>query len=199
MKKYLLLVFILSATILHSQNIAVTEDGRKVLLKSDGTYEFVLGSSTAKSKLKGVVTYYFNSNYGFKPDVGAEVLIRKTNKSDETRLIIHNFYIATNYRKVVSNSKITNIKDEYSENKLIELGADTDEGYKKICSLATQHVFKYKLIDKEAIKLSVNGNGTFETELEPGYYEVIVISKNRTSLNSVEVLGKVMNLSLIHI
>src|SRR5690606_22897933 len=97
MKKLLILILFIPFTFI-AQEIATTEDGRRVFLKADGTYEFLKNSSgdeinkKLNGEIKGVVTYFFNDNYGNKPDIGSEVMIRKTNEEDSTRFMLSNFY-----------------------------------------------------------------------------------------------------------
>ena len=90
-------------------------------------------SVNAKAEVKGVVTYYFNKNYGDKPDVGAIVYLRKTDTTNQKRSIFYTYNIV----KVCKNSK-----NEFCVKQLKQLNADTKEGFDKIDSEAAQEKIK---------------------------------------------------------
>ena len=44
-----------------------------------------IGCKKPDGKLSGVVTYYFNENYGDKTDIGAQIYINSCTKNDTTK------------------------------------------------------------------------------------------------------------------
>lgn len=57
--------------------------------------------SVVKGSIFGVVTYYFNKNYGDKPDVGAEVYIAVSTKIPDFNLaVVDSFYYASIYKNI---------------------------------------------------------------------------------------------------
>lgn len=195
--KLLLFILLLAPGFLLAQEIATTEDGRRVFLKADGTYEFIKDSDgrnfekNLKGEIKGVVTFFFNDNYGNKPDIGSDVIIRPTSEEDTTRFIVNQYILAKLALSILEGNKtLGQPLDEKYEKKLKELGIQTPEDFEKFSEKVLQHVTKSQY-SQETYKTTVDGNGNFQQEVEPGKYEVIVISKNRTSATLLEVGGKI--------
>ncbi len=56
-------------------------------------------------KLSGVVTYYFNANYGDKPDVGAKIYIANRNDVDSSKVTAIEKYIAAKiYMRIIEQN-----------------------------------------------------------------------------------------------
>lgn len=192
MKKLFLLIML--PNILLSQEIAVTESGKKVFLKKDGTYEFIVNSESSshqKGKVKGVVTYFFNNNYGNKPDIGSQVFIRETTDNDSLKLLISNFNMAKTCRTLV-NLKRADEAEGFAEKTLKELNINSESDFENLSKKVYSHLLKVR-INKDTKTLTVDANGSFEVDLDIGNYEIIVVSKNRNSINSAEIMGKVLN------
>jgi hypothetical protein len=56
---------------------------KKLLLIVSVLMPFLTFAQNEKGELRGVITYFFNDNYGNKPDVGAKVIIQKINLPTE--------------------------------------------------------------------------------------------------------------------
>ncbi len=193
--KNIILFLIIAPSFVFGQEIATTEDGRKVFLKADGTYEFVKGSigdgeTNQRGEVRGVVTYFFNDNFGNKPDIGAKVMIRRTNEEDSTRHAISRYYRAKSGLYLREGNKKLGKKDKWVEDQLKELGVDNQEDFDKISEIAANHLLVTKY-DKETIQLTVDASGNFKKDLNPGKYEIIVISKNRSDATLAEAMGKI--------
>jgi len=196
MKKLLVLLLLFTSSI-YAQEIATTENGKKVFLKKDRTYEFLKNSTAEKTKgeVKGMVTYFFNDNYGYKPDIGSEVIIHKVNKDSlhdvinefqdvKSAIRLKKFYEKTGHKGKYYDDIVTSVLKKHNINE--------DKDYNEFCKNVISHVLLSEY-SNGVIKLSVDGNGVFESELEDGFYEIIVKSKNRSSLNTAEGLNKVLN------
>ena len=70
------------------------------------------------------------------------------------------------------------------------MGVDNQEDFDKISEIAANHLLVTKY-DKETIQLTVDASGNFNKELNPGKYEIIVISKNRSDATLAEAMGKI--------
>src|SRR5690554_5518614 len=89
MRKIVLLCFLIIGISSYSQILATTEDGKRVILNENKTWDYLKGEqySTKNCVLRGVVTYYFNSNYGNKPDIGATIIIKKIDNEEEQSIL----------------------------------------------------------------------------------------------------------------
>ncbi len=181
-----------------SQSLAFTENGTKIFLSENGTYQFlkILSSINKKKNLKGMVkgkvSFYDDQKDGVKPDIGSKILIRKTNNNDSRNFIISEYNKAKYYKKLIKSNAITDDKYKSIEGKLEELDANSDNGFDELCSNAIKHVLKSRRYGTSSI-LTVDKNGDFEAYLDQGTYEVIAISKNKTFLTEAEVLGQITN------
>lgn len=141
------------------------------------------------STMKGVVTYYFNRNYGYKPDVGAKVyIIADKDLGNIDTLSINNFIRAQLLRTTIS------LSDEKGKrqwlNELAEINAETEEKFKNLdekCHTAVMSIQN----NAKTIELSVDGNGSFSKLLKPNDYTVLIISNNRKSISLTELMGKI--------
>lgn len=150
----------------------------------------VIATPPAKAELKGVVTYYFNKNFGDKPDVGARIYLRKTDTSNGKRSLIHNYDWARLCRSEIGYTGASKSEIEHCTKLLKELHADTKEGFDKMNTDVFQELLglDYKADVK---KVTADGNGNYSISLEPGLYEVIFISKGRNDHSLAEIDGKI--------
>lgn len=142
--------------------------------------------TSTKAELKGVVTYYFNRNYGDKPDVGARIYLRKIDTTNGQRSVIYKYERARTCRALIEYK--TQI--ESCTKTLKELNADTKEGFEK---LNKDVVAELVALDygKDVMKVTADGSGNYSVNVEPGLYEIIFVSKGRTDLTMAEIMGKI--------
>ncbi len=136
--------------------------------------------SKKAASLAGVVTYYFNDNYGFKPDVGSNIYIidNKYTKIDSSALLIILSYQISVIRKKALSLLGSNITKEDEENAdRIDAIADS------ICTIVKTN--------PQTIKLAADGNGSYSRELDPGFYSILIVSKHRTAVAKTELDGKI--------
>ncbi len=157
--------------------------------------------SIGKGKIKGVITYYINRYQGYKPDLGAVVYACKT-KVDIGKIedIVNNigrikdivnekgiddfirmfcvYFSARNNRQLMVIDRTGKYHEKYQE-RLKQLGADTEEGWKKLESQGRRVLWDLEADRIPSEKATVGGDGTFSIELPPGNYFVIIKSKNR--------------------
>lgn len=144
-----------------------------------------------KTTLKGVVTYFFNENYGYKPDIGSEIfLIRKSELKDFDEKSVNDFRDVYFYRNLYkSYLDLDTGMDELVLKSYNEYGIKTEEQWEKY----DKKVFNEcrKIINHEKVlKLTVDGNGVFNTTLITDEYYILAFSKNRTSLSLTDISGK---------
>lgn len=141
--------------------------------------------------IKGVVTYYFNKNYGFKPDIGANVyIINSKDLGYIDTLSIINFIRAKLLRTTISLLLKSGREAKLDFDELSKINAETEDKFKALDNKTNDAVLSIQNNEK-TINLSVDGNGTFSKSLKPGDYSVLIISKNRTDINRTELLGKI--------
>ncbi len=117
-----------------------------------------------KGKISGVVTYFFNDNYRYKPDIGATVSIISVEKIP-----------IVNYK---------NIENYMSSKNNVQMDDETDEkAYQEI----TQLKFRGGV---DRITLGVDGSGNFSTDVPSGVYYLLVVSTERTRHTKCEFGGK---------
>ena len=132
-----------------------------------------------KGTVTGVVTYYFNDNYGEKADVGAKV-----------------FILPKKYEK-----KVSEVRECVIELLKRELAALRSREVEALMSASDF----YKLVDavkkfisdlesgniKGITRVIADGSGSFSATLPPGDYSLIAKSAHRTKNNDLEIFGMV--------
>jgi hypothetical protein len=150
-------------------------------------------------KISGVVTYFFNKNYGDKPDIGAEVYIVDSMALPDFNIkTIDSFHYGTFYRNVADAYKAMRVKApaDIGEN-IIKWGVDSKESYDALDKRATMNLFHIKY-SNNVIKTVVDGSGTYSVSLKPGAYYIYIKSNNRSDINMTEVSGKIYCV-LVHV
>jgi len=173
------------------------------------------------SNLSGVVTYFFNKNFGNKPDLGAKVYVidSSTNFVFNPKTVDSFVYAKTyrglysTYMRIFSNydeiakkyeGKKKN-KAEYDQYKAKadEAKKDADNYYSIILNYGVETDAKFESLDKRtaesivqvnennSLLKTVDGNGNYAFNIKPGTYYVFIVSKNRNSLSISEVMGKI--------
>jgi predicted nucleic acid-binding Zn-ribbon protein len=142
--------------------------------------------------LTGVVTYFFNDNYGYKPDIGSKVIIHKTNKENSLNEQFSRYRRAKTYLSLLSYLKKKDSNRVKYETELKKLGINSEEDFKALDKeTATQLIGLSSVIAKETETITVDGNGKYSINLTPGFYEVVIQSKGRNDITMTEVRGKI--------
>ncbi|TCD22008.1 hypothetical protein EZ456_17860 [Pedobacter psychrodurus] len=140
----------------------------------------------SNGELKGVVTYYFNKNYGDKPDVGAKIYVRKTDTTGRKQSPTAKYERAAVLKYLVDNK----VDVEKYSSQLKEMNGDTKAGFDELSSAVIKDMYSIER-DETAKIVTADGNGSYSVKLSPGLYEVIITSKGRTSLTVAEINGKI--------
>jgi len=173
---------------LFKNNVLTFSDKDIASVIFDSTYD-ERSSSKMDATIKGVVTYYFNKNYGYKPDVGAKIFIlNKADLGEADTLLIKNFLSATLIRKILSLNNL--VIDESSFNQLSKLNAETEDKFNELDMKASKAVMLIES-NKKTVELFADGNGSFSKSLKAGDYSVLIESKHRHGISSTEVLSKI--------
>lgn len=147
-----------------------------------------------KGQLSGAVAYFFNSNYGYKPDVGAEICIVPLGEVNKL-MKLSDFDKFMRLSTVVSQYKEMESMFPGQERKLAPYKKEmADFGVNSMTEWESwSRTFFQGMIQVEgstsAIKLSADGSGAFSRALVPGKYLVVIRSKNRKKANIVEIAG----------
>jgi hypothetical protein len=150
----------------------------------------------SKGILSGVVTYYFNENFGYKPDIGAIVTVHKTTEMNSSKSKFDKYQLAYLYMKHLSYLKKKDPDYQEYFNKLKSLGIETNDDFTKLDNETASILIDITSIkvdlDRENTKqVTVDGAGNYSVELEPGFYEILFQSKGRERLTKTEVRGKI--------
>jgi hypothetical protein len=149
-----------------------------------------------EGRVFGVVTYFFNYNFGDKPDIGAKVYIVDSakipnfNKEVVDSFLHASFYKAAYFTKY--QKRKVNPKDTTTVKEIKKYNVDNDVAFSALDKRAGNNI---DIITESeiAIKTVVDGNGNYSIKTVPGVYYVLIVSNNRKSniLTSVtECLGK---------
>lgn len=175
---------------------------------------------SAQSKIDGVVTYYFNSNLGDKPDTGAKVILidsLKMNNNFESFFLTYKK--ASRIQKELSDSEF--LKGEFQEqlnktdgkkrykdqnekfkNQIADYEKKIVESKKELSALNVNSKEEYEAlcsnlseltrgIENEFPTKTVDGVGRYTFEnVKNGTYYILIRSKNRNYTSSVEILGQ---------
>lgn len=175
-----------------------------------------LFANAQETILKGVVSYYFNNNYGNKPDIGSEVTLIKekdieafTNEynSCNTKELIEEKY-KLEYAYKIAKSNLNNLpwttksrterfyKSKVdSVNRLINTNA-TNIAKSEACEIVV--MINYKKNNKDRYYTTVDGSGNYSIKIPSGNYLISIRSDGRgyTILKPFEVIeGRENNFS----
>jgi hypothetical protein len=144
----------------------------------------------SEGKINGVITYYFNQNYGDKPDVGAEVYIVDSSETEGFNIgTIDSFYNGNIYRSL-ANSYISidgKVPSDVSA-KLEKYGVAKKNDFDSL-DLRTAKSLIHIEDNKTTIKTVVDGSGNYSVSLKPGTYYVYIKSNNRKEISITEISG----------
>jgi len=145
---------------------------------------------TCTSKVDGIVTYFFNYNFGDKPDVGSEVYIVDSSECNNfNKSTIDSLEHLSFYKKLLARRAYNVYPRQVIIDTLTKYGVESDKGYE---ALDVRADMNYKLLknSKSAYKLVVDGNGSYSKNLKPGTYYVLIKSNNRKGSDYSNVMGQ---------
>lgn len=146
-----------------------------------------------EGKITGVVTFYFNRNYGDKPDVGAEILIiNSTNVPDFHLETVDSFRYASSYKSLYNSYASRGAVPSDITANVKAYGVDTEQGYDAFDKRVGNELNKIRFTNIiYCTKVVVDGNGTYSASLPPGNYYVYITSNNRKGNSMTEIMGKI--------
>ncbi len=177
-------------------------------------------SGFPQAKISGVVTYYFNEYQGNKADIGASViLIDSSSVTNFDYNLYEKFHYGEFYQKMYfetmelyesysSALEKTKKGKKYDEDRetfkrgmegtakdmkrhkaeMEKYGYDTPE---KSAKIAVDLYMQLLKLDEDLPKKTVDSNGNYSINIEPGVYYVYIKSKNRPGLTMPELGGKI--------
>jgi hypothetical protein len=167
-------------------NMSFNQNDVEAIYFNKATAQQPIGS-TQKATIKGVVTYFFNNNYGDKPDVGAKIYIRKIDTTNnKTSIFLNKYQTAKVCRSLMS---ITGTPDKYAK-ELKELGIESEKDFEDLSTNARKYLTQMKF-DSNTKSVTADGNGNYTISADAGLYEVVYISKGRQGNTIVDIDGKI--------
>ena len=158
------------------------------------SYPVSVAQTIKSGQISGVITYFFNDNFGNRPDVGSEVFIYKAEVANSLgyarSTCLDTFRIVSNHRELERLYKELNQdmpKDE--KERINKYGIDTDDQFEALDKRTFIKISKDQK-SKDLVKTAVDGNGRFSVTVPPGTYTVLIISSHRQGISISEVAGK---------
>jgi hypothetical protein len=149
------------------------------------------GVAESLGSISGVVTYFFNDNYGDKPDVGSEVYIVDVESvPDFSKATVDSFYYASFYRNIYLDYKSRGRVPENIMTEVHKYNAIDKDAFNALDKQATTNLLKIEF-SRDAIKTIVDGSGNYSAKLKPGSYFVYIQSNNREEFTMTERMGKI--------
>lgn len=146
-----------------------------------------------KGILSCVVTYYFNANYGYKPDVGAEIFI-----FPEKAYSNFNFGVFMRYqlaRTAIATRKLEGALSRgrpsagVGQQILEKMGINNEGDWTSLVEQASA-MWRTAETGKDTSRGVADGNGVFKRSLAPGKYYIGIRSKHREGSDEVDYRGK---------
>lgn len=138
-------------------------------------------SNLAEATIKGVVTYFFNDNFGYRPDVGAKVFICDPGEVSFDTSSIRVYTVMHLLQQIQRQPIPPDVQAKFDE-----------------CDKAAFDEYRKIQSDPRTIRLAADGSGTFTQHVRPGYYAILIVSAHRKDLSLTELDGKI-NFSMIMI
>jgi hypothetical protein len=139
-----------------------------------------------KGELTGVVTYFFNENFGDKPDVGAEITIFPADGNPG-----FDYSVMEAYRDVKYAMRIRGTFSAEAQQILGKYHISNARDWQELDSRAAEMMLK-AMTGGNSIQLTADGNGAFKRSLQPGSYFVMIRSKHRKGMTVCEIQGKIV-------
>jgi len=143
-------------------------------------------------KIFGVVTYYFNHNYGDKPDVGSTVFVADSAMHPEI-----NFEDVQIYQKAIAFRNLSNLLKKPNQPLPALMQAQADK-YKWEDSTVFDGIDKLSYRNIKLLQNSdkvfnsvVDGVGNFSQKVAPGTYYILIKSNNRKGSTNTELSGQI--------
>lgn len=143
-------------------------------------------------KISGVLTYYFNQNFGDKPDVGASIFV-----ADSAMIPEFNFDEVLSFQSAIMYRKLLDLYNQQNRPlpALIQSQADKNKWAEKtvfdeLDKISSRNITKFKNSDK-AIKALADGAGNYSIKVDPGTYYILIESNNRNGMTITEISGKI--------
>lgn len=158
-------------------------------------------------RLEGVATYFFNDNYGDKPDVGAKVIVcnvkdLRPGVIDSLQLFIAakshinqiHFYeeMEKSYKELGLNKykeDIEGFKKKVEEEKgnLIQRTKLSEGEFEKLKNELTLLTIEFSIHKTQEVVC--DGSGKYEISLSPGEYYLLIQSNHRKNYTTGEIFG----------
>jgi hypothetical protein len=171
-------------------------------------------------KTSGVVTYYFNKNFGDKPDVGAKIYIVGKEAFDTMKSKLIGRYIQVQdlvnsinkYKNIIANDSETNsltvkygLKQDTASNKtVLFIREEMEESKSALIALNINSKQEFDSLDNQAYRdcvvfrnlknikeTTADGNGAYSVSLRPGSYYTLIVSNHRKGHAMAEFTGKI--------
>ena len=163
---------------------------KKLILLSSTTLILGIGltisSCNRQVKVSGLVTYFFNQNFGQKPDMGAEIYFLK-----DDGLYPINFAGRWTSSKLSPHHLLNNIKILNLQNKVLANNGDKLALADSILSIQHSEAMERqnaiiefkKAMKDDQLKCVANVNGEFTINLPKGKYYILVVFSHRDAID----------------
>ena len=189
-----------------SEHVVNEQTALLVRKKSEFDAEIQKLRAERKGELSGVVSYFFNKNYGYKPDVGAKIYVfledsyPKTSTELFLKFGLVGRLIRTRDLNLEMISTLSSSTDsernavQKATSDLEKIGIRNDKDL-ELLNMDAVKAFNDIESGKDTIVLTADGNGAFKRSLTPGNYFIIIQSQHRRGDGIFEVGGKIFSRS----
>lgn len=139
-----------------------------------------------KYALKGVVTYYFNANYGDRPDTGAKAYLLTEQQATAQGLTYDR---VSHYQLLYAQYQLAGLlmkpeKRQTPDEKKLTVDM------KELADTLNKRQFLMEMGEKIPF-MTADGSGVFSKNVAPGTYYVFVKSAHRQNVSTAEVNGQI--------
>jgi hypothetical protein len=155
--------------------------------------------SKQEGKIYGVITYFFNKNYGDKPDVGAKVFIVDSSKVSGFDIsLLDSFHYGNSYRQMYLSYKSMKMDVPIEVmNQVKKYNVENKTSFDSLDYRTYRSVFGKIQISKYVKETVIDGVGNYSLNVLPGTYYVYIKSNNRKGSSITEISGKVRCFKII--